>query len=127
ITVNSYSVQNSTTVTANITIASNATLSARDVIITNADTQTGTLAGAFTITSGAPVPVSISPSPITPCGTFNVTVTGTNFTPLVTQNFIAFSSSFYDSFVSGTPTLDFGAGQYGALSHGVSVGGNGTA
>jgi len=79
ITVNSYSVQNATTVTANITIAANATLSARDVIITNADTQTGTLAAAFTITSGAPSPSSISPTSSVQGYTGNVTVSGTNF------------------------------------------------
>src|ERR1035437_5839322 len=100
ITVNSYGTRDATTLVANITIGITAALTARDVIVTNADTQTGTLAAAFTVTSGTPVPVSISPSPITPCGTFNVTVTGTNFsagmlsfsipniyTPLATYNF----------------------------------------
>jgi len=79
ITVNSYSVQNSTTCTANITISASAALTARDVIITNADTQTGTLAAAFTITSGAPSPASILPTSGVQGATINVTVSGTNF------------------------------------------------
>jgi hypothetical protein len=79
ITVNSYSVQNTTTITANITIANNATLSARDVVITNLDTQTGTLTASFTVTSGAPLPASISPTSDEQGFTGNVVVTGTNF------------------------------------------------
>ena len=52
ITVNSYSVQNATTITANITISGSAAVGARDVIVTNAsDGQTGTLSGAFTVTA----------------------------------------------------------------------------
>jgi hypothetical protein len=49
ITVNSYSVQNATTITASVTIAGNAALTARDVTVTNVDTQTGTLLAAFTV------------------------------------------------------------------------------
>ncbi len=56
ITVNSYGTRNGTTLVANITIDPAAALTARDVIVTNADTQTGTLAAAFTITSGVPGP-----------------------------------------------------------------------
>lgn len=102
ITVNSYGTRNATTLVANITIAFNAALTARDVIVTNADSQTGTISaitsGGFTVTSGAPVPVSVSPPTVAQCGTFNITVTGTNFhtgtlsfspvlTPLATDNF----------------------------------------
>lgn len=79
ITVNSYSVRNATTITASITIAANAALTARDVIITNTDTQTGTLAAAFTVTSGAPVPATINPTNGVQGATLNVTVSGTNF------------------------------------------------
>jgi len=79
ITVNSYSVQNSTTITANISISITAALTARDVVVTNADAQTGTLAGAFTITSGAPIPISILPTTGMQGATFNITMTGTNF------------------------------------------------
>lgn len=50
ITVNSYGTRNATTLVANITITAGAARTARDVIITNADAQTGTLAGGFTIT-----------------------------------------------------------------------------
>src|ERR1035437_9381872 len=126
ITVNSYGTRDATTLVANITIGITAALTARDVIVTNADTQTGTLAAAFTVTSGTPVPVSISPSPITPCGTFNVTVTGTNFTPNVTENFIAFNYAGGAPIISASPALDSLANLYLSVSHGVSVGGNGS-
>lgn len=53
ITVNSYSVQTATQIVASITIAISATVSVRDVIVTNSDTQTGTLSSAFTIGSTA--------------------------------------------------------------------------
>ena len=52
ITVNSYGTRNATILVANITIANTATVSVRDVIVTNADTQTGTLIAAFTVSSG---------------------------------------------------------------------------
>ena len=54
VTVNSYSVQNATTITASITIAANAPLGAQNVTVTNAsDSQTGTLSGAFTVTAAS--------------------------------------------------------------------------
>ena len=81
ITVNSYGTRNATTLVANITIAPSAGLTARDVIVTNADTQTGTLAASFTITSGAPVPSApVSPTSGAQGATItNFTVNGTNF------------------------------------------------
>lgn len=54
ITINSYGTRNATTLVANITLSPTATLGARDVTITNADTQTGLLAGSFTVTTGTP-------------------------------------------------------------------------
>ena len=79
VTVNSYGTRNATTLTANITITSGAALTARDVVVTNADSQTGTLVAAFTVTSGAPSPASISPTSDEQGFTGNVTITGTNF------------------------------------------------
>jgi hypothetical protein len=80
ITVNSYGTRNATTLVANITIAYNAALTARNIVITNADTQTGTLASAFTITAGAPNPISISQATGEQGYTLSAfTVTGTNF------------------------------------------------
>src|ERR1035437_4159508 len=79
ITVNSYGTRNATTLTANITIGITAALTARDVVVTNADAQTGTLSSAFTVTSGAPSPASIAPTSDEQGYTGNVTVTGTNF------------------------------------------------
>src|ERR1035437_3818502 len=126
ISVNSYGTRNATTIVANITILASASLGYVNVTVGNADTQQGTLVGNFQILSGAPVPVTILPFTVVPCGTENVTVTGTNFTPKVTQNFIAVVSDLYNGVAGGTPSLDRNAGFF-AISHGVSVGGNGTA
>jgi hypothetical protein len=80
ITVNSYGTRNATTLTANISIASNATVSARNVIVTNADTQTGTLSSAFTVVKLPPNPTDISPSSGAAGQTItNFTVNGTAF------------------------------------------------
>lgn len=55
ITVNSYSVQNSTTITANITISGGAATGARNVVVTNeSDGQTGTLVNGFVVSSFVP-------------------------------------------------------------------------
>jgi hypothetical protein len=76
ITVNSYSVQDATTITANITVASNAPLGAQDVIVTNAsDGQTGTLSGAFMVTAAAPSVYSVPDCRLNP--NTGVTVNGT--------------------------------------------------
>src|SRR6202790_2331646 len=68
ITVNSYGTRNANTLIANITIAGGATLGARDIIITNLDTQTGTLAASFTVTAFVPPPPP--PPPIPPANIF---------------------------------------------------------
>jgi hypothetical protein len=47
-----YSVRNATTITINITVSPTAAVGTRDVIVTNADTQTGTLVAAFTVLVG---------------------------------------------------------------------------
>ena len=79
VTVNSYGTRNATTITANITITSGAALTARDIVVTNADAATGTLAASFTVTVGPPLPTSVSPTSDEQGYTGNVTVAGTNF------------------------------------------------
>lgn len=59
ITVNSYGTRNGTTLTASITIAGGATLGARDVIITNASTLTGTLLTAFSVIPFVPADILV--------------------------------------------------------------------
>jgi hypothetical protein len=75
ITVNSYSVQNATTITANITIGLTAATTARDVVVTNSDAQTATLAAAFTVALGIysePDSRTIATYPTTPNASRNV-------------------------------------------------------
>ncbi len=61
ITVNSTSFVSTTEVSANVTIASNATTGARNVTVTNPDTTSATGFSAFTVTA-APTVTSTSPS-----------------------------------------------------------------
>jgi hypothetical protein len=61
ITVNSTSFVSSTEVSANVTIASNASIGARNVTVTNPDTTSATGTGIFTV-SAAPSVSSTSPS-----------------------------------------------------------------
>lgn len=50
-----------------------------DVVVTNPDGQSGTLAGGYTVTFPAPAVVSVSPSSGPATGGTSVTVTGSNF------------------------------------------------
>jgi hypothetical protein len=53
ITVTSCTVNSATQITANITVTATATIGSRSIVITNPDTQTGTLANGFNVTQGS--------------------------------------------------------------------------
>ena len=53
ITVNSCIVSSTTLITANITVTPTAMIGARSIVVTNPDTQTGTLANGFTVNQGS--------------------------------------------------------------------------
>ncbi len=93
ITVNSVTVNSSTQIIANITIAATAATGARSVSATNGPPGggTGTLSSAFTVINPAPTFTSASPNNGNRLQTLNVTVVGNNF-------------------ISGVTTVDFGAG-----------------
>jgi hypothetical protein len=92
VTVNFVTVNSLTQLTANITVASNASVGLRDVSVTT-NSATQTLHGALSITAGTPVITQISPNIGNPGQTLNVTLTGQ-----------------YTNWVSGTTTANFGAG-----------------
>jgi len=79
ITVNSTTFVSSTELTANIDIVSDATVSARDVTVTNPDGQTGTGEGMFSV-NAAPTVSGTEPSSL-PQGSENqdVTIVGSGF------------------------------------------------
>src|SRR5262249_15591856 len=83
ITVNSCTFSSSTQLTASITIASTAATGARTVVVTNPDTQSGSLATAFSAAAssqGAPTGSGVSPSSGAQGQTIStVSITGTNF------------------------------------------------
>src|ERR1700746_3977243 len=63
-TVNSTTVNGSSTLTANITIASNATLSGFDIVVTNTDGRTGKGTDLFAVTQqGTPIGCSTTGTP----------------------------------------------------------------
>ncbi|MFH0992613.1 MAG: T9SS type A sorting domain-containing protein [bacterium] len=82
ITVNSFSVTNGNQGVANITIASNAAVGTRSVVITNAAPGGGsdTLANVFLIEYHAPKITSLSPQNANVGSTLTVQVNGTGFT-----------------------------------------------
>src|SRR5437588_4631106 len=64
VTVNSTTFKGSTQLTANITVASGATLSGFDVLVTNTDGRTGKGTDAFTVTQqGTPIGCSTTGTP----------------------------------------------------------------
>ena len=62
VAVNTNTFVDSSHVTANITISPSATLSLRDVTLTNPDTQSDTCVGCFDVMLPAPTATSASPS-----------------------------------------------------------------
>jgi hypothetical protein len=73
--------QSATLLTGSLVIPSGATVGPWDVVVTNPDTQTGTLTNGFMINPPGPAPtfISISPSSGSAAGGTSVTITGTNF------------------------------------------------
>lgn len=88
ITVNSTTFVSATQLTVSVTVAADAALGSRDVIVTNPDGGTRTAVNGFTVTA-APAPTSASPA-ARPQGAANqaVTITGANF---VTGATVAFA------------------------------------
>ena len=86
ITVNSFSVDSGTQITASITIGSSATPGVRDVSVTNA-AGTATLAGGFTVNQAPPTLASVNPNQGVQGQTLDVTLTGTSFTGATSVSF----------------------------------------
>ena len=123
VTVVSTTFVNSTTLTVNLTVASNATLTARNITVTNPDGGTGTGTGVLTIDAG---PTVTSPTSASPCnpghnGTANCSITGTGFVSGVTVTISAHGSVNSVTFNSSTSltinvTGSGGSGQTGNLT-----------
>jgi len=79
LTVNSFTVDNSTQITASIAVSGAATIGTRDVTVTNA-AGTGTLTSSFTVNQAPPVVSSVNPSQGVQGQTLGVTISGSNFT-----------------------------------------------
>jgi hypothetical protein len=102
ITVNSTSFVSSTEVSANVTIASNATTGARNVTVTNPDTTSATGTGIFTV-SAAPTVTSTSPSSRGQgASKQTVAIKGTGFASGASVSFGAGITVESTSFVSST-------------------------
>ena len=86
IAVNSFTVDNDTQITADITIDAAAAVGARDVSVTNVD-GTGTLTGGFTVDQAPPEIASVSPDQGVQGQTDNVTITGSYFTGATSVDF----------------------------------------
>lgn len=89
ITTGAVTFVSSTQLTVPVTVAANAATGARNVTVTNPDTQTGTGTGVFTVNAApAPTVTSTSPNAMTQgTGPTTVTVTGTNFLAGATVSF----------------------------------------
>jgi len=89
ITINSVTVNSSTSLTANVTIASNAVLGLRDVSVTNPEPGggTATLTNGFNVLNPAPSLTSLAPTSGNRGETLNVILTGSNFIFGSTVNF----------------------------------------
>jgi hypothetical protein len=79
ITVNSFTVDNSTQITASIAVSGSAMAGTRDVSVTNA-AGTGTLTSGFTVNPAPPEITSVNPNQGIQGQTENVTITGNYFT-----------------------------------------------
>ena len=79
ISVNSAIFDNSTQITANITVAVGATVGARNVTVTNPDTGAGTRVGGFTVNPGLTVTSATPPSRPQGVGSQNIVIGGTGF------------------------------------------------
>ena len=108
ITVNSFTVDNNTQITASISISASATVGPRDVSVANA-AGTDTLSGGFTVDQAPPAIDSVSPNQGIQGQTENVTITGQYFTGttavsfgagITTDNFAVDSDTQITAFVT---------------------------
>lgn len=90
VAVNIITVNSATQLTANITVAANATVGSRDISVTT-NGQTQTLSNGFNVTAGTPIITQINPNIGTPGNTVSVTITGQ-----------------YTNWTNGTTTASFG-------------------
>jgi len=86
ITINSFTANTSTKITANITIGTKAALGPRNVSVTTPG-GTATLISGFTVVQAPPTISRVSPSQGTQGKTLTVTITGTYFTGATTVSF----------------------------------------
>jgi len=92
IEVNSCTFNSATQLTANVDVLKNTVVGTRNIIVTDTDTQTATLANGFTVVTGTALPAPTLTG-VTPNAEFQgainvtVTLTGTNFQPAPTCNF----------------------------------------
>jgi hypothetical protein len=92
IDVNSCTFNSATQLTANVDVLKNAAIGTRNIVVTDTDTQTATLANGFSVVAGTALPAPTLTG-VTPNAEFQgatnvtVTVTGTNFQPAPTCNF----------------------------------------
>ena len=92
IDVNSCTFNSAAQLTANLDVLASAAVGPRDIVVTDTDTRTATLANGFTVVAGTPLPAPTLTG-ITPNFEFQgatntpVTLTGTNFQPSPTCNF----------------------------------------
>jgi hypothetical protein len=90
--VNSCTFNSATQLTANVDVLASAAVGPRNIIVTDTDTQTATLASGFSIVAGTALPAPALTA-VTPNAEFQgttnaaVTLTGTNFQPAPTCNF----------------------------------------
>jgi 5-hydroxyisourate hydrolase-like protein (transthyretin family) len=111
ITVNSFTIDSSTQITANITIQNKAAVGPRDVSVTNLCGK-GTLTGAFTVLSGVPTVISVTPSQGIQGQTLDVVITGTNFNGATAVKFgsgITINSFTIDSSTQITASITIGS------------------
>ncbi len=88
ITVNSCTFNSATQLTASLTISATAANGARNVVVTNPDTQSGTLTNGFTVSAAAPTVTSATPnSGAQGQNLASVVLAGTNFQSGATCSF----------------------------------------
>jgi hypothetical protein len=113
ITVNSFTVDSNTQITASITISSSATPGARTISITS-PTGTGTLVNGFIVNQAPPAIIGVSPNQEIVGETLEVTITGTYLTGATSVSFgagISVNSFVVDSDtqIRANITIDAGA------------------
>ena len=86
VTVNSFAVDNSTQITASISVSASATVGTRDVSVTNA-AGTDTITAGFTVDQAPPAIAAVSPGQGVQGQTENVTITGGYFTGATSVSF----------------------------------------